>query len=147
MNQKFYIAYGANLNVSQMRKRCPTAKLMGTAMLKDYQLLFRGAATIVPNFGRSVPIAIWELDKQCERTLDQYEGFPKCYSKKTLPVELNGQIIMAFAYVMNVGEPMLPNKAYFEAIKTGYSTMRLPIQYLYNAIQYTKEQILLAAAG
>ena len=37
-----YIAYGSNLNLKQMAMRCPTAKVVGRAMLKDYQLTFRG---------------------------------------------------------------------------------------------------------
>ena len=41
--KKYYLAYGSNLNLRQMVLRCPTAKAMGTAVIKDYELLSRAA--------------------------------------------------------------------------------------------------------
>ena len=43
--KKYYLAYGSNLNVRQMALRCPTAKPVGTAVIKDYGLLFKGSKT------------------------------------------------------------------------------------------------------
>lgn len=45
MNRKptLYIAYGSNLNLPQMAKRCPTAEVVGASRLKNYELLFRGS--------------------------------------------------------------------------------------------------------
>ena len=33
MEKRYYIAYGSNLNLRQMKMRCPTAKVMGTVVL------------------------------------------------------------------------------------------------------------------
>ena len=33
--KKYYIAYGSNLNVEQMRYRCPDAKIVGTSVIPD----------------------------------------------------------------------------------------------------------------
>ena len=41
--KRFYIAYGSNLNVRQMRMRCPDAVIIGTAFIPDYRLLFKGS--------------------------------------------------------------------------------------------------------
>ena len=41
--KKYYLAYGSNLNVRQMRFRCPTARIVGTAEIEDYELLFKGS--------------------------------------------------------------------------------------------------------
>ena len=41
MEKRYYIAYGSNLNVQQMRMRCPNASILGTAVLKDWELLFK----------------------------------------------------------------------------------------------------------
>ncbi len=38
---RYYLAYGPNLNLAQMEYRCPTAKKAGTYLLKDYELEFR----------------------------------------------------------------------------------------------------------
>ena len=42
---KNYIAYGSNLNVGQMSRRCPGAIPVGTARIENYELLFRGSKT------------------------------------------------------------------------------------------------------
>ena len=39
---KYYIAYGSNLNLEQIARRCPTAKVVGSTTLKNYRLMFRG---------------------------------------------------------------------------------------------------------
>ena len=39
--KRYYIAYGSNLNVGQMRMRCPHATILGTANLKGWELLFK----------------------------------------------------------------------------------------------------------
>ncbi len=59
MNGRKYIAYGSNLNREQMAQRCPDAKVIGSGMLKDYELLFRGytdaaVATVEPKEGENV---------------------------------------------------------------------------------------------
>ena len=43
--KKFYLAYGSNLNVKQMQFRCPDARIVGTAEISNYQLLFKGSKT------------------------------------------------------------------------------------------------------
>lgn len=42
MSKRYYIAYGSNLNIPQMRMRCPGARIIGTSVIDDYQLLFKG---------------------------------------------------------------------------------------------------------
>lgn len=61
INQDIYYAYGSNLNLRQMARRCPTAKLLGTGVIPDYELLFRGREeghsylTVRPCPGAQVP--------------------------------------------------------------------------------------------
>ncbi len=61
--KRYYIAYGSNLNVPQMRSRCPHATILGTASPKDLELLFKGSGTgayltIEPHEGGTVPVAV-----------------------------------------------------------------------------------------
>ena len=61
--KQLYIAYGSNINLQQMAHRCPHSKVVETFEIKDFELEFRGAATIVPKKeGATVPVLIWELD-------------------------------------------------------------------------------------
>ena len=88
---KYYLAYGSNLSVAQMAQRCPDAVYVGTAELKDYQLLFKGSQTgsyltVEPKKGSSVPVLVWRISELDERSLDRYEGYPAFYYKKMLKV-------------------------------------------------------------
>ena len=40
--KKLYIAYGSNMDEEQMAFRCPTATLVGTAIVEGYELMFKG---------------------------------------------------------------------------------------------------------
>ena len=107
-SKTLYIAYGSNLNLTQMACRCPTAKVVGTSELKDYELLFRGSrhsavATVEPCKGGRVPVLLWTLKEKDLQTLDRYEGYPHFYRKEILNVELKGGIVPAMAYIMNDG--------------------------------------------
>ena len=42
-----YFAYGSNLDAAQMRARCPSAKLLGAAILDGYRLGFAGQSAHV----------------------------------------------------------------------------------------------------
>ena len=77
--KQLYIAYGSNINLEQMKYRCPHSKVVGTSEIKDYELEFRGVATIVPSKGATVPVLIWELDDMDLPTLNRYEGSCRIY--------------------------------------------------------------------
>ena len=94
MSKKLYIAYGSNLNLKQMKYRCPTAKLVGKGVVENYELQFKGMphcsyATIAPCVGKSVAVALWELQPRDEKLLDRYEGYPSHYFKQDLPVRMS----------------------------------------------------------
>ena len=82
MNEKrYYIAYGSNLNVRQMRMRCPHATILGTANLKDWELLFKGSRTgsyltIEECENGTVPVVIWEVTAADEADLLLQAGYP-----------------------------------------------------------------------
>lgn len=72
-----------------MALRCPTSKPVGTAVIKDYGLLFKGNKTgayltIEPKVGAEVPVAVWSVEPADEKRLDVYEGFPTFYYKTEL---------------------------------------------------------------
>ncbi len=53
MSKQLYVAYGSNLNIRQMKYRCPGAKLYSTGEIENYELQFEGHsdsafATIAP---------------------------------------------------------------------------------------------------
>lgn len=78
---KYYIAYGSNLSVEQMKHRTPEAKIIGVGILEGWQLLFRYHATVERNPKKNTPVLVWEISEQDEKNLDRYEGFPQYYIK------------------------------------------------------------------
>lgn len=90
---RFYIAYGSNLNLEQMAKRCPTAEVVKATYLQNYRLMFRGKGTAVATIerqqGSKVPIIIWRLQPSDEYNLDIYEGYPHLYRKEMIKVTVD----------------------------------------------------------
>ena len=138
---KLYLAYGSNLNLRQMARRCPSAKAVGIAMLKDYQLTFRKVATIEPFNGAETPVGIWEITPEDELALDRYEGYPNLYRKEIIDVEIKGIKIKAMVYIMNSGNPNFPNDNYFKTIAEGYANIGFDTVYLKEALNDTKSRM------
>lgn len=133
--KRLYIAYGSNLNLQQMKFRCPHSRVVQRTMLQDYQLQFRGVATIVPKKGQQVPVLIWEIDGRDEHSLDRYEGFPNLYRKELFEMKIGGRKKECMAYLMNMGHEATPSPTYLETIRHGYEENGLDTSYLYDAVE------------
>lgn len=132
MKKRYYIAYGSNLNIRQMRMRCPSARIIGTSTLNDYELLFKGSKTgsyltVEKKPGGAVPVAVWEVSPEDEKALDRYEGFPTFYYKKefTLPIKgiRTGKIRerSVFVYIMHEDRAIgVPSISYMQTCIQGY---------------------------
>lgn len=141
MTKRLYIAYGSNLNLRQMAMRCPTAQLVGTGEVRDYELQFKGQphgafATIGPKDGASVPVAVWSLRSRDEKALDIYEGVKAGhYFKKEIPVQLGDQTKLALVYIMNPEAQFgIPTQRYYNAVLEGYENCKLDPHILNRAV-------------
>lgn len=143
---KYYIAYGSNMNINQMKYRCPRAKLVSTEVLCGYKLTFRrnggGYANIEKSKSKKdfVPVAVWKITDVCEKALDRYEGFPSFYLKKDIKIEVKGKKEEAMVYVMNKafeGETFLPRRDYFEGIRYAYEELGIDTNPLVKALRDT----------
>ena len=111
--KRYYIAYGSNLNVGQMRMRCPHATILGTANLKGWELLFKGSKTgsylaIEKSEGGTVPVVIWE--------------------------------VTAFAYIMHEDRPIgIPSNFYMRTCMEGYDTFCFDKNILVDAYDKCRE--------
>lgn len=149
--KRLYIAYGSNLNVRQMKTRCPKARLVGTASLENHILYFRGSLTgsyltIEPKIGASVPVAVWEVTPSDEKALDRYEGYPTFYYKKDIKVQYKGirtgnrRTVTAFAYIMHEERQIgVPSLFYLNTCLDGYDTFYFDKQILFDAYNKSKE--------
>ena len=139
---KFYIAYGSNLSVEQMAFRCPTAEIVGKAVLKDWKLAFGQHATIETWIGAEVPALIWSIQESDEMMLDKYEGYPKYYYKKALLVEITDldgthpENVIAMVYIMtDIQKTGKPSQQYYNVIKEGYERFGFDMTGLERALE------------
>lgn len=142
MNKKrYYIAYGSNLNLEQMKRRCPTAEVVGASELKEYKLVFKGAltnayATIEECTDGAVPVLIWSLKPQDEKALDRYEGYPRFYFKEMHTIVVNNEPVEAMVYIMNKEcKEGIPSGNYYNTIMKGYKDNGLSTEYLEQALK------------
>ena len=145
MEKRYYIAYGSNLNIPQMRMRCPGARIIGTSVIEGYRLLFKGSRTgsyltIEPQEGARVPVAAWEVSAENEVVLDRYEGFPTFYYKKEMELPLKGiktgkvRRRRVFVYIMHEDRPLgLPSRSYMETCRQGYRSFGFDEAFLERA--------------
>lgn len=123
-----YIAYGSNMVEDQMAHRCPNARLIGTGQLPNHRLEFYLHATVEKSRARgaSVPVAVWEIDAEDERSLDHYEGFPRYYTKCKRTVLMDdGSRIEGMVYIMNMIRPQPPTASYYNGIHAAYEKLGL----------------------
>lgn len=153
MNKRYYLAYGSNLNVRQMRLRCPNARPVGTAVLKNYELLFKGSLTgsyltVEHKEGSTVPLGVWEVDEKDELHLDQYEGYPNFYYKKEIPINYTGLVSgktrkgIGFIYIMHEERKIgIPTTFYMRTCMEGYDNFGFDINPLINAYNKSTKEI------
>lgn len=158
MGKRLYIAYGSNLNRRQMKLRCPGSGVVGTAVIEDYRLLFRGSKTgsyltIEPWEGGRVPVAVWEVTAADERSLDRYEGYPVFYRKIGMELEVtlasSGEVrtLEGFAYAMYPDRPLgAPSNSYFITCAQGYRSFGFDSHILMDAYANSKGEEILCAA-
>ena len=148
---KYYISYGSNLNINQMKRRCPTARVIGTGFIEDYELLFKGSKTggyltIEKAEGKSLPVAIWKVTELDEQALDRYEGYPTFYYKADVEIDIKGIKTgkeyrkKAFVYIMHEDRDVgMPSKYYVMTCLEGYKTFGFSPKYLEDAILKSME--------
>ena len=141
MSSRLFAAYGAGVNRAEMAKHCPTAKLIGSAELKNYRLSFRGnkasaVATIEKAKSGSVPALLWEISPQDELALDRWVGVPELYRKSTIKVRRDGALVETLIYILISGKPQnKPSAFYYSTLLEGYRTAGFDAEILKTAVQ------------
>ena len=136
MTQKFYIAYGSNLNKGQMAYRCPDAYVYGSGFIKDYALAFhRGVLTIEPEKGSKVPVGIWAISQDDEDSLDGYEGYPHLYRKEYMKIRVGREELTALVYIMNERPVEAPSMRYLCTCAQGYQDFGFDDKTLFDKAQ------------
>ena len=143
-----YFAFGSNLSLDQMRKRCPYHQLVGTAVLADHRVVCNKAksdgvnycAGIIKSPGDEVFGALYKLIPGDLESLDVEEG---CYAgtkhyyrdarEFNVRNRTTDEIINAFTYF--VSKPVAPKRPaldYAQKIFQGCHDHGFPKEYVKN---------------
>ena len=126
-------AYGSNLEVTQMRARCPSAERLEPAMLRQARLVFRGYST---RWGRAVATLVWDpasvvygalyrLEPADLARLDAFEGAPFVYQRMRVSLcDVYGRRRRAQAYIRKKGgRARAPAPQYLTTILRAYDAL------------------------
>ena len=130
-----YFAYGSNLNLFQMKRRCKDSVFLKKINLKNFRLTFRSkyrAADIEPKKNSIVPGGLFEISKSDEKKLDIYEDYPILYRK--LYFAYYGKKVMTYTMV-NKTPFRFPTERYLNVIKKGYKDCGLNEKFLNKGIR------------
>ena len=129
-----YFAYGSNLNLFQMKRRCKDSIFLKKINLKDFRLTFRskyGAADIEPKKNSVVPGGLFEISKSDEKKLDVYEDYPILYKKHYF--YYYGKKVMTYTMVKKTPFKF-PTERYLNIVMKGYKNCKLDYNYLKKAL-------------
>lgn len=148
MFKKYYLAYGSNLNLKQMKNRCFNARPIGQVILDNYRLVykglqnFRGYLTIEKCEGSKVPLGLFEVSFLDIKMLDRYEGYPDFYYKFYIPISIDDKIVYALIYIMNEEfDYHFPSINYINTCKEGYDDFGFDKSILDKALNDTLENV------
>ena len=79
-----YFAYGSNMDVDAMGRRCPRSKALGLARLERHRLALmrEGWLTAVRASASAVHGVLWDVALSDIAALDRYEGVPEGFYVK-----------------------------------------------------------------
>lgn len=136
-----------------MRKRCPSAKLLGIGILPRYSLVFNRWGDYRPGGVSSVEPAdspeskvygtLWNLSSQDLSSLDETE-VPTSYKRTTIDIELldSPTPISSYIYIaIPQPGPIPPDKKYLELIIDAATEMRLPKSYIESLKKFRHDSI------
>jgi len=114
-----YFAYGANMVLAAMARRCPATRVLGPATLAHHRfaIIRGGHGTVLRQRGATVHGLLWRLGRGDRRALDRYEEVAAgLYRPERRLVEWRGRLVPALVYVARATAPGRARKRYLQDI-------------------------------
>lgn len=132
-----YFAYGSNMNLRQMERRCPGAFLKCRARLPEWRYFINGEgyAGIERFSGSEVRGGVWSLQESHWNALDAYEGVDEgCYEKRRIEVRVDSgescRSLEAWVYLSTNLQYGRPSPEYQSIVLQGGRDLELGKEYL-----------------
>ena len=139
----YNFAYGSNINLEQMQRRCPGAIPVGPAVLSGWKLSFAGksriwggaVATVKRKSGVCTAGVVYRVTPADLDRLDRFEGYPFVYNRRKLKVKILGNTwVKAFVYIHQDKLQGCPTLAYLKTIARGYERYGLDLAHLVTPV-------------
>ena len=141
----YYFAYGTNMNHKEMTHRCPTAKFIKRAALKDYRFQYEensqrnkgSAENIIESAGDVVWGGLWDIHNSDLERLDRFEGYDDKISerKDVIVIDNDGEGYDAIVYYKKVGKKKKPGLEYENSVIQGAKDCGLPDNYIFKYLK------------
>lgn len=143
INTVYYFAYGHNTQSEAMKHRCPGAELIGTAILKNFQLSFKHFSNIENHDGASITGVLWKISDDDLQALDDDEGLHSHYNRIPVEVHTKKKAYRATTYIMDpLYDPhSVPEKSYIRNVASGYAEHGIPLAQISDALHDAKDSI------
>lgn len=133
-----YFSYGSNMDLSQMKERCPSAEKISNGYVENYSLVFNrkgdyrdgGVASIEPASNSRVYGVIFEMSKDDFKELDRIEN-PNSYVRKIMRINSldHGELECNLYLAIPEGD-ISPDEEYLEKIISAAHIANLPLDYI-----------------
>jgi hypothetical protein len=126
-----YFAYGSNMNVDAMTRRCPRSKALGLARLERHRLAVtrEGWLTAARNPSSAVHGVLWDLALSDIPALDRHESLSQgLYTKETQPVIAERGPKRAIVYFGANAGPGVLRPAYIAEVLVAARSWPLPAE-------------------
>jgi gamma-glutamylcyclotransferase len=133
-----YFAYGSNLSLEQMNKRCPNSVKIGKGVLENYKWIInsRGYANVIKSPSDYVEGIVYRITKHDENTLDEKEGVKKgCYEKKIMTILMDNREHECLVYVDPITDEGKIKSGYEKRINVGIVDSLLSPLYIEKYIR------------
>jgi gamma-glutamylcyclotransferase (GGCT)/AIG2-like uncharacterized protein YtfP len=132
----YYFAYGMLTDPKIMQG----LELVGVAELPNFEYKMYTWANVEPAPGKRVLGCLWAIDRREIARLDDAEGYPHLYDRRTYPVFVDGNKLPAEVYIMTPAtleqvEDTQPSQNYINRIVRGYKNAGIPLQQLQHALK------------
>lgn len=135
----YYFSYGMLTDPENIEG----AELVGPASLQNFEFELFAHANVHAKPGTSTAGVLWIIDRQQLGHLDQIEGYPHYYDRKTVPVFANGKRYEAEVYMMtpdsrkySIGKKT--SNSYIQSLIRGYNNAGISLDQI--ELAYDRDQ-------
>lgn len=144
--EKLYAAYGTLMAEEPMKAICPTAEMVGTGVIRNYRLMFKGElplsrATVEDDKGSEVPIVVWRLTEANVSDLGAELTRWGSYHEAEIKAVVGKRVVPVTVHVKDDGERLNPpDSHYYAAIYAVYEEHGFDLEKLEEALEYSERR-------